>query len=55
MGSPVYVLGASSYNFVHPNDDFTATPPYSLNVSNSITATNQISGVSTEVIYRVKK
>lgn len=57
MGSPTFVrvLGASSYDFVHPNDDFTITPPYPLNVSNSITATNQISGGNTQVIYQAEK
>jgi len=64
MGAPkfVRVLGASSYNFVSPTDDFTSTPPYPLNVANSITAANKILAptppiplVTTRVEYRAEK
>ena len=64
LGSPkfVRVLGASSYNFVSPADDFSSTPPYPLNVTNSITAANKILVptppiplVTTRVEYRAEK
>jgi hypothetical protein len=61
MGEPkfVRVLGASSYNFVSPADDFTSTPPYPLNVANSITAANKIltptPPITTRVEYRAEK
>jgi hypothetical protein len=62
MGDPkfVRVLGASSYNFVSPTDDFTSTPPYPLNVANGITAANKILVTtpplpSTRVEYRAEK
>jgi hypothetical protein len=64
MGAPkfVRVLGASSYNFVSPTDDFTSTPPYPLKVANSITAANKILApnppiplITTRVEYRAEK
>jgi hypothetical protein len=61
MGAPkfVRVLGASSYNFVSPTNDFTSTPPYPLNVANSITAANKILAptppITTRVEYRAEK
>ncbi|RDB05961.1 3-coathanger stack domain-containing protein [Runella aurantiaca] len=56
MGSPkfVRVLGASSYDFMSPADDFTSTPPYPLNVANSITAANKILAPTPPITTRVE-